>query len=171
MAVGAGLLYSLRDVTVIKYILYLEPIIMASSNFNHYNRDDFNNFDGLNMITTVFSVIFAIFNTYLANCVIYNIYVKTIMTSVVLFIELFSIIFTNFKFETMDTFTMKQLIIALVFAIIMVPKFNQINNAIVNESITEAKLSYEERDCYKRMFDGLQEGIIVSNENNVTFMN
>jgi hypothetical protein len=62
-------------------------------------------------------------------------------------------------------------VIALVFAIIMVPKFNQINTAIVNESITEAKLSYEERDSYKRMFDGLQEGIIVSKDNNVTFMN
>ena len=149
VAVGLGLIYSLRDVTIIKYILYLEAIIMASSNFNEYNKDDFDNFEGLNMISTVFSVIFAIFNTYLASTVIYNMWVKSIMTAVVLLIELFSIIFTNFKFETMQTFTIKQIVIALVFAIIMVPKFNQINTAIVNESITEAKLSYEERDSYK----------------------
>jgi hypothetical protein len=101
VVVGVGLFYSFRDVTVIKYILYLEAIIMASSNFNEYNRDDSDNFEGLNMLSTVFSVIFAIFNTYLASTVIYNMWVKSIMTAVVLLIELFSIIFTNFKFETM----------------------------------------------------------------------
>jgi hypothetical protein len=94
--VALGLIYSLRDVSVIKYILYLEAIIMASSNFVEYNRDDSNNSEGLNMLSTVFSVIFAIFNTYLASTIIYNNYCKVIMTGLVLLIELFSIIFTNF---------------------------------------------------------------------------
>jgi hypothetical protein len=71
----------------------------------------------------------------------------------------------------MESFAIKQIVIALIFTIIIMSKFNQINTAIVNESITEANLSYGERDSYKRMFDGLQEGVIVCKDMNVTFMN
>jgi hypothetical protein len=35
----------------------------------------------------------------------------------------------------------------------------------------EAKLSYQQRDGYRRMFDGLQEGIIVIEDSNLGFMN
>lgn len=58
-----GTIYSYtHDINIIKGLLYLEAIIMASANFNEYNRDDLNNFEGLNMLSTLFSVIFAIFN-------------------------------------------------------------------------------------------------------------
>ena len=42
---------------------------------------------------------------------------------------------------------------------------------MIAEQISEAKLSYQERDMYKQMFDGLQEGVIVCKGNEVTFMN
>jgi hypothetical protein len=37
----------------------------------------------------------------------------------------------------------------------MIPKFSMIINAINDESITEARFGYHERDDFKRMFDGL----------------
>ena len=62
-AIFAGLVYSYTvDLNIIRVLLYLEAIIMASANFNEYNRDDLNNFEGLNTLSTVFSLIFAIFN-------------------------------------------------------------------------------------------------------------
>ena len=67
-----GLIYSIKRIEVVKVILYLQAVIMASSNFNEYNRDDLKNFEGLNMLSTVFSIIFAIFNTYLASMVMEN---------------------------------------------------------------------------------------------------
>ena len=59
----AGLIYSYTtDLNILKVLLYLEAVIMASANFNEYNRDDLFNYEGLNMLSTLFSVIFAIFN-------------------------------------------------------------------------------------------------------------
>jgi hypothetical protein len=58
-----GIIYSyIADLNIIKVLLYLEAIIMAIANFNEYNRDDLLNYEGLNMLSTLFSVIFAIFN-------------------------------------------------------------------------------------------------------------
>ena len=58
-----GIIYSyIADLNIIKVLLYLEAIIMACANFNVYNRDDLFNYEGLNMLSTLFSVIFAIFN-------------------------------------------------------------------------------------------------------------
>ena len=39
------------------------------------------------------------------------------------------------------------------------------------ESLKEAKLSYTQKDEFKRMFDALQEGIIVLSDNKLDFMN
>ena len=59
----------------------------------------------------------------------------------------------------------------MMFLCIMIPNFARINNQLFEETLEEAKLSYKESDMYKRMFDGLQEGVIVMTENNITFMN
>tara|TARA_B110000285_G_C15081048_1_gene593523 strand:+ start:509 stop:904 length:396 start_codon:yes stop_codon:yes gene_type:complete len=62
-SIFGGLIYSYTtDLNIIKVLLYLEAVIMASANFNEYNRDDLFNYEGLNMLSTLFSVIFAIFN-------------------------------------------------------------------------------------------------------------
>ena len=93
------------------------------------------------------------------------------MTTLILSLELGIIIFTNFDFDHMTNHSIKTITIALVFVTLMILKFNQINTLIINESILEAKFSYQEKDTFKRMFDGLQEGIIVTTNNKITFMN
>ena len=124
-AIFAGLIYSYTsDINIIKVLLYLEAIIMATSNFNEYNRDDLKNFEGLNMLSTLFSVIFAIFNVQLANLVVENVYIKMSLMVLVYTLELGVIIFTNFKLEHMTTHTAKAISIAVVFLIIMIPKFS-----------------------------------------------
>lgn len=46
-----------------------------------------------------------------------------------------------------------------------------ITNTINDEILAEAKLSYMDRDNFKKMFDALQEGIIVLHGNAITMMN
>jgi intracellular septation protein A len=53
---------------------------MALSNFNGYSQEQTINFEGLNMLSTVFSVIIAIFNCYLASMVIDNYWLKAFLT-------------------------------------------------------------------------------------------
>ena len=119
-----GTIYSyIIDINVIKGLLYLEAIIMASANFNEYNRDDLKNFEGLNMLSTLFSIIFAIFNVQLGNMVILNVYIKTSLTILVYLLELAVVIFTNFKLENMTNHTTKAITIAVIFLVIMIPKF------------------------------------------------
>lgn len=96
---------------------------MATANLNEYNRDDINNFEGLNMLSTLFSVIFSIFNTQLASQVVANVYLKSSLTIIVFVCELGVILFTNFKTENMTKHTIKAISIAVVFLIIMIPKF------------------------------------------------
>ena len=119
-----GTIYSyIIDINVIKGLLYLEAIIMASANFNEYNRDDLKNFEGLNMLSTLFSIIFAIFNVQLGNMVISNVYIKTSLTVLVYILELVVVIFTNFRLENMTNHTTKAITIAVIFLVIMIPKF------------------------------------------------
>ena len=170
--VSVGLAYSFfSDIAVIKPLLYIQAIIMASSNFNEYNKADLVNFEGLNMISTLMSAIFAMTNTYLASIIVLNNVAKTFMTILVFFIEFSIIVFTNFKFDNMTGHAIKQLVICLMFLCIMIPNFSRITNALIEESLDEARNSYKERDMYKRMFDGLQEGVIVMNGDTITFMN
>jgi hypothetical protein len=96
---------------------------------------------------------------------------KILMTTLVFTLVLSSIVFTSFKFKEMSWHVIKSLLISFIYIIIMIPKYIQINDTIVNESIQEAKESYQERDTYKKMFDGLQEGVIVFKNCEVTFMN
>ena len=59
-----------RQITIIKYLLYLQACQMCLSNYNLYQAENNANFEGLNMLSTVFSVIFCILNCYLASLVI-----------------------------------------------------------------------------------------------------
>lgn len=57
---------------IIKYLLYVQATQMALSNFNGYQVENTINFEGLNMLSTVFSVLIAVFNCYLGSMVIEN---------------------------------------------------------------------------------------------------
>ena len=97
VTIGLGLVYSyLRDISIIKPILYLQAIIMSSSNFNEYHKGDLTNFQGLNMLSTLMSAIIALTNTYLANIVIVSEKAKMLMTCLVFGSEFSIIVFTNF---------------------------------------------------------------------------
>ena len=55
--------------------------------------------------------------------VVENNYIKMTMMVMVYSLELGVIIFTNFKIENMTTHTTKAITLAVVFLIIMIPKF------------------------------------------------
>ena len=61
-----------RNIELIQWVLYGQSILLSLSNFNGYDENDTQNFQGLNMISTVFSVIFAIFNSYLGLLTTYG---------------------------------------------------------------------------------------------------
>ena len=113
------------------------------------------------MLSTVFSVIFAILNTYLASLTIYNPRLKLPMTVFTITVVMFSVMQTNFIWEDMTYHTTVSIIIAIVYTIVIVVSFGFISQAIMDEQVNEAKLSYQMRDQFRRMFNGLQEGIIV----------
>jgi hypothetical protein len=125
VALGLGL--SFKYITVIKPLLYIQAAQMALSNFNGYVEENTINFEGLNMLSTVFSVLFAVFNCYLANMVIYDTRVKAVCTMGVFGLELFTIIQTNFIFGDLTYHTTISLIISGVYTCIMVPSFGWIS--------------------------------------------
>lgn len=53
---------------------------MALSNFNGYVAENTINFEGLNMLSTVFSVLIAVFNCFVASLVIESYYIKVLCT-------------------------------------------------------------------------------------------
>lgn len=144
---------------------------MTLSNFNEYDDGDTKNFQGLNMLSNVFSVLFAVFNCYLGSMVVYDKTIKICLTVFVVVLVEFTIIFTSFIFEDMNYHTTVSLIIAIVYTSLMIPIFGTISSKVADDCIDEAKLSYQQRDGYRKMFDALQEGIIVVQDMKVSFMN
>ena len=68
----SGLYYSWKhDLNLVRVLLYLQAFQMILSNFNVYDREDSMNFEGLNMLSTSFSVMFTIYNLFLANMVVF----------------------------------------------------------------------------------------------------
>jgi len=78
-----------------------------------------------------------------------------------MFITIGSIIYSSFIWDSMEYHTAVTLVISIIYAVILVPVFVWITSNIRDEHIKEAKLAYNEKVQYKRMFDGLQEGVIV----------
>ena len=71
----------------------------------------------------------------------------------------------------MNSYCIQSLSIACLFSCIIAPALGYFAKAIINQTINEAKLSYIERDSYKQLFDALLEGILVVQDNQITFMN
>lgn len=94
-----------RDLSVIKFLLYIQAGQMAISNYNVYTIENNLNFQGLNMLSTVFSVLFAILNTYLASLVIEDYKIKAVATLVIFALLEYIIIDTNFLIGEMNSHT------------------------------------------------------------------
>ena len=94
-----GMVYSyFVNISIIKWLLYIQALQMTLSNFNGYVEENTINFEGLNMLSTVFSVLISVFNCYLASMVIESYIVKAFMTFLCFGLVEYTIIYTNFIF-------------------------------------------------------------------------
>ena len=84
-----------------------------------------------------------------------------VLNYTVMFVAVGSIIQTTFIWDEMEYHTAVTLVISILYAIILVPLFVWIAQNIRDEHTKEAKLAYTEKIVYKKMFDGLQEGVVV----------
>ena len=144
---------------------------MSLSNFNRTLVDHEYNFEGINVIQTVFTVMFVIMNTFLASLISDNRELNFFMTIVTWFLVMASIITTSFHFDELSLQASTVIFISVLYVCIFVPGFMLITNTINEEILAEAKLSYMNRDNFKRMFDALQEGIIVIQGDTISMMN
>jgi hypothetical protein len=144
---------------------------MSLANFNVYDETDTKNFQGLNTLSTVFSVLFAVFNSFLASIIFDNPILKLVMTFVVFGFVTFSVITTTFIFDDLTYHTTVSLIMSISYVCLIIPSFGYISTGILNETQEEIRMGYYERDGFRRMFDALQEGVIVFQSDEIIFMN
>jgi hypothetical protein len=131
---------------ILKYILFLQAIQMQLSNFNMYKRYEegdetngfqptgYQNYEGLNQISTVFSVIFSFCNSMLMGFVFPNQKkLKSGLVVIIFVFQIFSIIYTTFEFDDMSYHSIISLVISLIFTVVMIPVFSLITDSIINE--------------------------------------
>ena len=82
-----------------------------------------------------------------------------------------SLILQNFSFQNMDKSTTISFYIAVCFILISVPSFASILMTILNDIESETCDLKKGKVVYRNMFNGLQEGLIVIQNKNITFMN
>ena len=128
---------------------------MSLSNFNRTLIDHDYNFEGINVIQTVFTVIITIYNTFLASMIVDNKVVNFTMTLLTWFLVITSILSSNFQYDEFSTQATATVSISVIFICVMVPSFMLITSAIGDEIIEEARASYMDRDNFRRMFDAL----------------
>ena len=139
--------YFIPNLNILKYMLFLQAIQMQLSNFNMYKEHKesdeegekvFLNYEGLNQLSTVFSVIFSFCNSMLMGFVFPNQKkLKNGLIVIIFVFQTFSILYTTFIFENMSYHSIIALVIAIVFTSVMIPVFGLITDSIINESIEE----------------------------------
>lgn len=82
------------------------------------------------MLSTVFSVLFAVFNVFLASMVVTNNFIKMSLTILVFLILITVIVYTNFIFGDMTYHTSVSLCIAIIYSFIIIPTFGYISAGI-----------------------------------------
>jgi hypothetical protein len=114
----------------IKYLLYIQAIQMSLMNFNIYEEEDTINFHGLNTLSTVFSVLFAVFNTFLAAMIFDNNIIKLVMTFTVFGFVSYSVIYSSFVFGDLTYHTTVSLVMSIIYTCMMIPAFGYISSGI-----------------------------------------
>jgi len=156
--------YWFNELTCIKYMLFLQAVQMMLSNFNIYssnidieatamsegeivrNEDGYENSEGLNMLSSVYSVMFNLFNTLFMVFVIDNKIVKFSLTAIIFVLQIVILIATNFTFKNISGHAVIALAIAIVYQGILVPAFLFLTNSIMQETIDEANINQEQRN-------------------------
>lgn len=88
-----------RHLSIITVLLYMQSLLLALSNYNNYDAETNANYEGLNMLSTVFSVMFSILNCYLASLVITDFRVKGASTFFIFGVLGFIMVDTNFNWD------------------------------------------------------------------------
>jgi len=101
-------------------------------------------------------------NTMLANLITKNVKENYFVSCSFMFCLVFTFVILDFKFEDITSHTITSLVLSSVFACLLAPFYVYFSRAIMNETIEEAKLLYNERDSFRQLFDALQECIIVA---------
>ena len=71
------------------------------------------------------------------------------------------LIWINFDYEFANYQSLMTLVIAVIFMVILVPMFSNILLNLQNEIEKETEFCFNVKNQFKRMFDSLQEGIVV----------
>jgi len=101
------------------------------------------------------------YNCFIGALIIDNRNLSFALNYIVMFIAVGSIIQTTFIWTAMEYHTTIILILSIIYVIVLVPMFVWICQNISDEHTKESKLAYTEKIVYKKMFDGLQEGVVV----------
>jgi hypothetical protein len=117
----------------IVWVVFLQALEMVLSNFNRYKRHEHINFEGLNMLHTVFGVMFLIYNTFIGHLIIEDHRVSYLACGFLWMANIITILSTTFKFDGMSTECIISVIIAMIYMCILVPSFMYITNYINSE--------------------------------------
>lgn len=154
---------------LMKYLLFFQSVQITLTCLKTYpyqctfNAEEgfYRNFRALKEIMSMFTVIFAILNSFLLNSLIDNKKVYISLISVIFSLLLFVILYTTFDFEEMAFITKSTFGLSIVMMLLIIPIFTIVTNNINREVDNQLKISYIKEKQYKKMFDCLQEGVIV----------
>ena len=115
-----------RNLSVIKFLLYIQAGVMVISNYNVYKEEENINFQGLNMLSTVFSVLFSVLNCFLASLVIEDIRIKAFCTFLVFVLLEYIIIDTSFTYGDHTSHSSLAISLTFIYTLILIPAFGYI---------------------------------------------
>ena len=111
--------YNLRPV---KWALYSQAVLFLLSNLNMYQKDETPNYQGLNMLSSVFSMIFTTMNVVYATMVNLNTFQNYCFSISVFMGTIVSLVISDFNLtEEMNYHTIQSLVLSCVFACFVAP--------------------------------------------------
>ena len=164
LGIAAGLVLSYRGyLELVKPLLFAQAIAMQLSNFNVYRksadvadgRETYTNYEGLNMLTTLFSVVFTIYNSIMMGFCYRNSTIKNVLVGILYSLQTIILMATNFDFSDISVHSSISILIAVVYTLILVPTFSVLIKSILNETINEQKLAFQKQDGFRKMFDSI----------------
>jgi len=134
---------------------------MISQKWIKTDSQDSGNHEGVNLFSTVFSVIFTTSNLFLASLLLENKRITFFLTTFIVMATLLTLIISNFDLSEASLLDFTKIIIVFAYSGVLVISFGFLSNKILQSQIQEARVLFLQRGEYKKMFDSLQEGIIV----------
>ena len=86
-------------------------------------------------------------------------------------LQAFIIIKTYFKFDEMDSHMNKVFALDISFITVLVVFFGKTGEVVFQDVVQEQTKSMKEREIFDRMLDGLQQGVVVIQDDKIDFMN